>query len=241
MNMDNNAVSSVEAGALDLGASEVARDVLFKDIGLKIGDRLIIEPPPKLGEQLGTVKLIGYVNDVSVLVTMPDTRAWAGPPIEGDEFTVRAFSGRHAYGFSTIVGKRAVNPFEYLHLQFPRRITVREIRNAERIVTSISARILDAAEPISTVVTNLSATGAEVRAWEPARVVGDVISLELILDIHKVRTRVVVNAVIRNAHPLPDSSDSAYGVQFTDVNAQTNIFLKSFVYQNLVEQPHKRM
>jgi len=25
------------------------------------------------------------------------------------------------------------------------------------------------------------------------------------------------------------------------VNAQTNIFLKSFVYQHLVEQPHKRL
>ncbi|MBP6096595.1 MAG: flagellar brake protein [Methyloversatilis sp.] len=239
--MNNSEMSMIESVASGAGQPDVGKEVFFRDIGLKVGDRLIVEPPPKLGDQPGTVKLIGYVNDLSVLVTMPDTRPWAGPPIEGDEFTVRAFSGRHAYGFSTTVGKRAVSPFEYLHLQFPRRITVRQIRNAERIATSISARILDAAEPISTVVTNLSATGAEVRAWEPARVVGDSISLELILDIHKVRTRVVVSAVIRNAHQLADSGESAYGVQFTDVNAQTNIFLKSFVYQNLVEQPHKRL
>lgn len=222
-------------------APEAAKEVLFQDIGLKIGDRLILEPPPKLGDQPGTVKLIGYVNDLSVLVTMPDTRRWAGPPIEGDEFMVRAFSGRHAYGFSTTIGKRAVSPFEYLHLQFPRRITARQIRDAERIATSISARLLDAAEAISAVVNNLSATGAEVRAWEPVRVIGDAISLELILDIHKVSTRVVVSAIIRNAHQIPDSSESIYGVQFTDVDAQTNIFLKSFVYQNLVEQPHKRL
>jgi c-di-GMP-binding flagellar brake protein YcgR len=239
--MNNSEMSMIESVASGAGQPDVGKEVFFRDIGLKVGDRLIVEPPPKLGDQPGTVKLIGYVNDLSVLVTMPDTRPWAGPPIEGDEFMVRAFSGRHAYGFSTTVGKRAVSPFEYLHLQFPRRITVRQIRNAERIATSISARILDAAEPISTVVTNLSATGAEVRAWEPARVVGDSISLELILDIHKVRTRVVVSAVIRNAHQLADSGESAYGVQFTDVNAQTNIFLKSFVYQNLVEQPHKRL
>ena len=187
------------------------------------------------------VKLIGYVNDVSVLVTMPDTRAWAGPPIEGDEFAVRAFSGRHAYGFSTTVGKRSVNPFEYLHLQFPRRITMRQIRNAERIATTISARVLDGAEPVSTTVTNLSATGAEVRAWDPPRAIGETISLELILDIHKVRTRVVVSATIRNTHDIVDTGEAAYGVEFSDVNAQTNIFLKSFVYQNLVEQPHKRL
>jgi hypothetical protein len=239
--MNNSEMSTMESVASGASQPDVGKEVFFRDIGLKVGDRLIIEPPPKLGDQPGTVKLIGYVNDLSVLVTMPDTRPWAGPPIEGDEFMVRAFSGRHAFGFSTTVGKRAVSPFEYLHLHFPRRITMRQIRNAERIATSISARILDAAEPISTVVTNLSATGAEVRAWEPARVIGDSISLELILDIHKVRTRVVVSAVIRNAHQLPDSSDSAYGVEFTDVNAQTNIFLKSFVYQNLVEQPHKRL
>ncbi len=239
--MDNNMLSTAEAVATEAEMPAVTREVLFRDIGLKVGDRLIMEPPPKLGDQLGTVKLIGYVNDVSVLVTMPDTRMWAGPPIEGDEFMMRAFCGRHAYGFSTIVGKRAKNPFEYLHLEFPRRITMRQIRNAERIATSLSARVLDGAEPASTMVTNLSATGAEVRAWEPARAVGDTISLELILDIHKVRTRVVVGAVIRNRHELPDTGEAAYGVQFTDVNAQTNIFLKSFVYQNLVEQPHKRL
>jgi|APHig6443718053_1056840.scaffolds.fasta_scaffold10570_4 c-di-GMP-binding flagellar brake protein YcgR len=239
--MNNSEAGMIEAVAQGASAPGVVKEVLFKDIGLKIGDRLILEPPPKLGEQLGMVKLIGYVNDVSVLVTMPDTRAWAGPPIEGDEFAVRAFSGRHAYGFSTTVGKRSVNPFEYLHLQFPRRITMRQIRNAERIATTISARVLDGAEPVSTTVTNLSATGAEVRAWDPPRAIGETISLELILDIHKVRTRVVVSATIRNTHDIVDTGEAAYGVEFSDVNAQTNIFLKSFVYQNLVEQPHKRL
>lgn len=239
--MNNSDTSMFEAVAQASEIASATREVLFKDIGLKVGDRLILEPPPKLGDQLGMVKLIGYVNDLSVLVTMPDTRPWAGPPIEGDEFSVRAFSGRHAYGFSTLVGKRSVSPFEYLHLQFPRRITMRQIRNAERIATSITARIMDGAEPVTTMVTNLSATGAEVRAWEPARAVGDTISLELILDIHKVRTRVVVSALIRNTHEIADTGETAHGVEFVDVNAQTNIFLKSFVYQHLVEQPHKRL
>lgn len=239
--MNNSEEGMIEAVAQGDNAPGVVKDVLFKDIGLKIGDRLMLEPPPKLGKQLETVRLIGYVNDVSLLVTMPDTRAWAGPPIEGDEFAVRAFSGRHACGFSTTVGKRSVNPFEYLHLQFPRRITMRQIRNAERIATAISARVLNGAEPLTTMVTNLSATGAEVRAWDPPRAIGDTISLELILDIHKVRTRVVVSAIIRNTHDIMDTGEAAYGVEFSDVNAQTNIFLKSFVYQNLVEQPHRRL
>lgn len=234
-------MSSLEAVVQDGDAAQAVKDVLFKDIGLKVGDRLIIEPPPKLGDQVGVVRLIGYVNDLSVLVTMPDTRPWAGPPIEGDEITVRTFSGRHAFGFTTAVGKRAVNPFEYLHLQFPRRISMRQIRNAERIATSINARVLDVEDAIPTVVTNLSATGAEVRVWEPGRVVGDSVSLELILDIHKVRTRIVVTGVIRNIHEVGDTGESAYGIEFADVSTQTNIFIKSFVYQSLVEQPHRRL
>ena len=45
-----------------------------------------------------------------------------------------------------------------------------------------------------------------------------------------------------SAGPMMESGfEAAYGVEFSDVNAQTNIFLKSFVYQNLVEQPHKRL
>jgi hypothetical protein len=239
--MNNSAMNSIEAVPTGDEAQSPAKEVMFKDIGLKVGDRLILEPPPKLGEQPGVVKLIGYVNDVSVLVTMPDTRPWAGPPIEGDDMMVRAFSGRDAFGFSTKVGKRAVTPFEYLHLSFPRRISMRQIRNAERVSTVITARVLDCDEPVPTVITNLSATGAEVKYWEPGRAIGSSVSLELILDIHRVRTRVVVNGIIRNLHDLPESGDSAYGVEFFDVNAQTGIFLKSFVYQSLVEQPQRRL
>ena len=144
--MNTRAASPIEDAVKTGDAATTLQDVLFKDIGLKVGDRMVIEPPAKLGDQPGVVKLIGWVNDLSVLVTMPDTRPWAGPPIEGDTIGVRAFSGRHAYGFSTVVGKRSVRPFEYLHLEFPRRISMRQIRNAERIATSISARVMDADE-----------------------------------------------------------------------------------------------
>lgn len=239
--MNTRATSPIEDAVKTGDAATTLQDVLFKDIGLKVGDRMVIEPPAKLGDQPGVVKLIGWVNDLSVLVTMPDTRPWAGPPIEGDTIGVRAFSGRHAYGFTTVVGKRSVRPFEYLHLEFPRRISMRQIRNAERIATSINARVIDADEPVPTTVTNLSATGAEVRVWQPAREVGDKVSLELILDIHKVRTRVVVSGHIRNRHEIPETGEAAYGVAFDDINAQTSVFLKSYIYQNLVEQPHRRL
>jgi hypothetical protein len=239
--MNTRAASPIDYAVKTGDVATSLQDVLFKDMGLKVGDRMVIEPPAKLGDQPGVVKLIGWVNDLSVLVTMPDTRPWAGPPIEGDSISVRAFSGRHAYGFSTVVGKRSVRPFEYLHLEFPRRISMRQIRNAERIATSINARVMDADEPVPTLVTNLSATGAEVRVWQPGREVGDKVSLELVLDIHKVRTRIVVSGHIRNRHEIPETGEPAYGVEFDDINAQTAVFLNSYVYQNLVEQPHRRL
>lgn len=55
------------------------------------------------------------------------------------------------------------------------------------------------------------------------------------------RTRVVVSGRIRNRHEVPDTGEPAYGVEFDDINAQTSVFLKSYVYQNLVEQPHRRL
>ncbi|WP_374337010.1 flagellar brake protein [Methyloversatilis sp.] len=239
--MNAIAESAVDELATLVGAEQGEKDVQFKDLGIKVGDRLVIEPPTKLGDQPGVVKLIGWVADQTVLVTMPDTRNWAGPLIDGDEVSVRTFSGRHAFGFGTRVTRRSVRPFEYLHLEFPRRISMRQIRNAERIATSINARVMDADEPVPTVVTNISASGAEVRVWEPGREIGDKVTLELVLDIHKVRTRVVVNGCIRNRHDIPDTGEPAYGVEFGDINAQTAVFLKSYVYQNLIEQPHRRL
>jgi c-di-GMP-binding flagellar brake protein YcgR len=220
---------------------DAAKNIPFRHIGMKVGDRLIVDPPPKLGEQSAVARLIGYVNDQSLLVTMPDTRNWSGPPIEGDIFSIRAFSGRHAYSFVTDVIKRAVSPFEYLHLNFPRRITARQIRNAERVATMLDARIIEGAQPVPVKVTNFSASGAEIRAPEPVRAVGDALAVEITLDIHAVRTPVLVDAVIRSVSEIAGSAEYAYGVQFIDINAQTSILLKSFVYQHLVEQPHKRL
>lgn len=238
--MDNTEAGIIEAAAQQVeGAEPQATALAFADLGLKIGDRMILEPPPKLGTTASVVKLIGYLTDQSVLVTMPDTRAWAGPPIEGDALGVRTFAGRHAYGFTTFVLRRSVHPYEHLHLEFPRRISVRQIRNAERIATSIQGRVM-MDTPVPTEVINLSATGAEVREWEGAGDVGSRIQLEMVLDIHQVRTRLVVDALTRNRHQASDGG-WAWGVEFCDVNAQTSIFLKSFVYQHLVEAPHRRL
>ena len=239
--MNNSTQTAPDPATAEGGVQDATKDVQFKSIGMKVGDRLILDPPPKLGEQPSVVRLIGYVNDLSLLVTMPDTRTWSGMPIEGDVFSVRAFSGRHAYGFSTIVDKRAVSPFEYLHLRFPRHITMRQIRNAERIATTLHARIIEEANSVPAMVTNLSASGAEMRVAGPARNVADAMEVELMLEIHAVRTPVCVNAVIRSLNEVADAGEFVYGVQFVDIDAQASIFLKSFVYQHLVEQPHKRL
>lgn len=232
----------VERGSgKDEGQPEGQGEIRFRDIGLTVGDRMMVEPPAKIGDQQGVAKLIGWVPEQTIMVTVPDVRSWAGPLIEGDEINIRTFCGRHAFGFSTQVVKRSMLPFSHLHLAFPDRISTRQVRNAARVSTLITARVLDVSEPTTTVVTNLSATGAEVRAWMPARVVGDTVSLELSVEIHKVPTWLVLNGIIRNRHEIADSGEPAYGVEFFDMGAQTAVFLNSYVYQSLVEQPNRRL
>lgn len=50
----------VEDFARTADANLAGKDLAFKDLGLKVGDRMVIEPPAKLGEQPGVVKLIGW-------------------------------------------------------------------------------------------------------------------------------------------------------------------------------------
>lgn len=221
--------------------SDEAGDVRFRDVGLAVGDRMMVEPPLKVGDQEGVVRLIGWVPDKTIMVTVPDVRGWAGPLIEGDILNIRTFCGRHAFGFSTHVVKRATLPYGHLHLAFPERISTRQVRNAARVSTRITARVLDMSEPRTTIVSNLSATGAEVLAWTPERVVGETVSLEVPIEVNKVPTGLVLNGIIRNRHETGETGELAYGVEFFDMGAQTAVFLKSYVYESLVEQPHRRL
>lgn len=211
----------------------------FLGMGLKVGDRMQLDPPAKITGGARVVRLVGYTEDRSLLVSMPDEKNWSGSLIEGDTVLIRTFSGRKAFSFNTRVLRRAVSPYEYLHLEFPSAVSSRRIRRAERVRTDIAVQ-LKGADARAVRVTNLSATGAELRGSAAAGEVGESLSFTLPLKLHFVDIEVQCEGTVRNAHSLPDGG-VACGVEFAELDNQSWIMLRSYVYQHLLDSPSGRV
>ncbi|MDH5552838.1 MAG: flagellar brake protein, partial [Nitrosomonas sp.] len=141
----------------------------FQDMSLKVGDKLQLKLPSNIrGECCAAnngfckAKLIGYVDNVSILINMPQLAKLTNLSlIDGDQVTVQLFSGQYAFSFTSYIDKIINMPFKYIHLSFPSKISGQVIRKSRRIKTDIVANIKD--NSASAIISNLSMTGAEIR------------------------------------------------------------------------------
>jgi len=209
----------------------------FEDMRLSVGDRLQLSPPPRVGGDRCMVKLIGYVEDKTLLVGAPPSSQWRPSLIEGDQIAIRVFSGQNAFGFSVYVDKIIKQPFEYLHLSFPRQIVGKIIRKSRRIKTEIVATI--AGNPAPAIISNLSITGAEVRANVNPGELGATIGLSFVLKIHGVDTPLSLQAAIRSLKQDHEGVEGSVrcGVEFQNLQPNDVSALQNLIYQELVEHP----
>ena len=117
----------------------------FRDMRLRIGDRIQVQLPASVSAERFIVKLIGYVDKVSLLVTAPVENGLRLPLQDNDKIVARVFSSQKAFGFGCSVGRVCKTPFDYLHLSFPERIQGTVVRSSPRVRTNIIASIAKSA------------------------------------------------------------------------------------------------
>jgi hypothetical protein len=214
----------------------------FDDMALRVGDRMQLAPPPKLEGDPCMVRLIGYVRDLSLLVTAPPHGSWRAPVIEGDSVVMRVFSGRSAFGFVCQVEKIVRLPFEYLHLTFPRLIAGRVIRGSRRIRADLAVTIEGGACAEGT-IRNLSSTGAELSTVAALGETGATIGLSFTLTVHGVQTPLALEAAIRSLREIAGEDKASWrcGVEFLNVPVEAAAALKNLIYHELIEHPQSLM
>jgi c-di-GMP-binding flagellar brake protein YcgR len=240
-----------KAGASHSPASEPPKSETsfsFLDMKLKVGDRIQLQPPASMGPERYVVKLIGYVDNTSVLVTPPLANGMRVPVREGDNIVARVFTSQTAFGFNSTIERVCKIPYDYLHLSFPDTVQGAVIRKSPRIKTNIIASIaksdaVDREERLPGVIVNLSADGALLCTRQPLDKKAQQITLSFRINLHDVDAHLNVKAVIRNVHS-DDDKDSAdplkyqHGVQFVNLQPTENMILQSLIYQQMIEQPH---
>lgn len=220
----------------------------FGDMRLKVGDRLQIQPPAQLTQERFTVRLIGYLEGQSVLVTPPYANGLRLPLQEGENIIIRYFSGQNAFGFSATINKIAKLPYEYYHLSFPDTVKGMIVRKAPRVRTRIIASVLrpdqaPGTDPKSAIIANVSATGALLDSRQALGEKGDVIRLAFRVHLHNVDALLSVSGAIRAvfADDDPDPDKPAFihhGIEFQDLEPNDSVILQSLIYQQMVESPH---
>lgn len=220
----------------------------FEDTMLRAGDRIQLEPPPTVSQDRYVVQLIGYLERRSLLVTTPVENGSPLPFEENDLVVARIFTGQKAFGFHSVVLRVCKSPYHYLHLSYPDSVQGAIIRKSPRVRTNIITSIAksetgDSNESKSGAIVDLSVDGACVRTRQRLWAKGETIQLLFRLNLHNVDAYLVLGAVVLStlAHQDKDgSSEDLFnnGIQFQKLSANDRVILQSYIYQQMIEQPH---
>lgn len=215
----------------------------FKDMHLAVGDRVQIECPTATGTGRAFVRVIGYVDHVSVLVTAPMIGSRRIDLVENDLIVVRAFSRKSAFAFRASVLRTCRLPCHYVHLSYPESVQGSVIRKATRVRTELPVTVGTArgGDPATGTVMDISATGLMLRTRAMLGTQGSRLRLQVELPLHGVDTRLELDAIIRNVREEEGANGVAwhYGVDFHELGAHDHMLVKSFVYQTIIEQPRQ--
>lgn len=217
----------------------------FDDMRLKVGDKLHLRLRSSAKSQCCSkngghclATIIGYIPGYSLIVTMPRTDQLIGQPLlEGDQILARLCSGRHVFSFTTFVDKLIKQPLNYLHLSFPKHILGKTIRKSRRIKTTIDAEVTTGDGSFPSVITNLSSTGAEISTYVELGEIGTQVELSLRIKIHDKETSLQLQSTIRSCKDANKEGTLCYGVEFTGLQTEQVFLLRSFVYQQLIDNP----
>ena len=218
----------------------------FEAMNLKVGDRIQAQPPAKITQERSFIKLLGFLPEVSLMVTPP-----TGPNglrlqfLEGEELIIRVFSGQNAFGFSSAITRVCKLPFPYLHLTFPAEVQGAVIRKAPRVRTKIIAQVSAAASGaagLPGVISNLSANGALLDARTGLAQKGDAVELQFKVKVHGVDAALSLHGRVRSvfSDDLIDQTHASlahYGLEFENVNANDQMILQALIYQHMIESP----
>lgn len=228
--------------ALPKIAALPTRAYRFDDLRLQVDHRLQIEPSdPRMGEHFYT-RLLGFFKGNSLIVKLPSSWQGKTPLNEGDQTTVRGFSGRIAYAFNAEILKIRYTPYPYCHLSFPASVQGVEIRKAVRVKVNIPTRMtntrLGADKAIEANIADLSAMGVQLDSTAIPGAAGDTVSLSFRFWLQPNDYEVNFNAtgVIQSAQPNDDATGWQCGIRFQGMRTTEALLLQHLIYEYLIEK-----
>jgi c-di-GMP-binding flagellar brake protein YcgR len=206
---------------------------------LRIGDSLQLQ---FVGEESRfPVRLIGSLENRSIIVTTPVYNRRLVPVRAGQSVNIRMMMNDRACAFVTTVIHNYRTPYPHLHLEYPTELVTNQLRKAVRVITKVEASVIntsigDRGRQIDCHLVDISETGTHLVT--PIRIgkSGDQITLSLHLNINGIKRTLVVPSILRGRMKIKEDSDVRrvhYGVEFLPLSDDAKIEMTAFVYYTL--------
>lgn len=214
----------------------------FNEIKINIGESIQLQDPVNKNSERIFVKLIGYRDGQSILVSMPRADGNLIRVNKGEMFVARLFSVQTVHAFNVTVLESKVTPYPYMHLSYPEKVESVVVRNAQRVNVELIVSVQNSDpdksldEALSAKLTDISTGGAKLSTLAPIGQVGDNINISAKLLVGGVEHYAQILATIRRAEIEKDKNNNdvqAYGLEFNFVEETDRLVLHGFVYEEL--------
>jgi len=205
-----------------------------------IGDTVQLQFTPENEDERFYVKLIGFLNGKSIIVTTPRDNGVALRIPLAQKFNVRLISGNSAKGFTATTIHATTHPYPHLHLTFPETLESITVRKAERIECSLIVSVHNEEEGKSfpegksASMNNLSTAGAQLITNEDIGELGDKILISCQVNVAEIKEYLNISGVIRRINKTEKDESRSYGVEFIIPDNKDKLLLHGFIYEHML-------
>lgn len=183
--------------------------------------------------------LVGYQRGRGVMISTPTKQGVPMSVKPKTKVKVRLFVNQinGACAFESEIVHVSIIPFPHLHITWPARLFIGEVRKSIRatvhIVASVMVPVDGKKKTMTSVIDDLSTNGARIHGHDLGVMEGDEIDLVFKLDVSQVERILHVKSIVRSAQFNEAKGVYFYGLQFIDVEETETITLHAYVLTRL--------
>ena len=220
-------MTNVDSG---IATDNVAR-LTFKALGMRTGmalqTRRLVEGASKKESQF-----FGAIESKGVMVGPMGPDGVKTELEEGEVCVVRGFTGQYEFSFLSKVLQTFEKPFAYALLAYPTQVDARIVRQSMRTKTSWPTQVKLPTPPgqaqttaLDVTLLDLSLQGAMIEASSPLGAIGDVIAVQMHVQVDGAAAQLKVSARICHNNKSSSGTHHFIGLAFKDVTQQDKLLL----------------
>lgn len=230
----------------DMQLLETGKERLrFEELKLPVGERVQLET--RSGPGRYNVRFVGCFADRGLLLSLPTVRGAPRLPAEGTPVTLRFMALNRACAFASRVQKAQLAPLPLLYLDYPGEGEAVKVRKATRVRSRLIVSLDEVEEgalgggwPRQAICADISLHGARIEASDLLGEVDEELFMTARVKVGAIDQVLLVRCLIRNLEELDDPYSGEYrivhGVEFFDLDEETQLILTGFVYQQMLRE-----